>query len=64
MKTTKVKCHKCGHIWNTMAKGKMVTCPSCQRKTRVIVYDPTEDLRLEKLKHDAWVESKEVERDE
>ena len=29
-----VKCHKCGHEWDTKSKHIMVTCPCCQSKTK------------------------------
>jgi len=31
--TREITCHKCGYTWVTVARGAMVTCPSCQYKT-------------------------------
>jgi len=28
-----VKCHNCGHEWNTISDAWKVTCPSCSLKT-------------------------------
>jgi len=28
-----VECHKCGYEWETKSEMKMVSCPSCSRKT-------------------------------
>jgi len=33
----KIRCEKCGHEWETKSEMKLVTCPSCQLKTRVII---------------------------
>ena len=30
---TKIKCHKCGYIWNSESELFFVTCPSCLKKT-------------------------------
>ena len=32
MKTSKIKCSKCNHTWETNSKLKLVTCPSCNIK--------------------------------
>lgn len=39
-----MKCNKCGYIWDTKSKLKMVTCPSCLVKVKV---EEAEELEIE-----------------
>ncbi len=50
--TRRVKCPRCGYIWNTRSTKEYVTCPNCQRKIKPLDLDKNSRDRetLEKLK--------------
>ncbi len=31
----KVKCHRCGYVWEYRGKLKLATCPNCNAKVKV-----------------------------
>lgn len=43
----KIKCPKCYHEWETKSELVLVTCPSCNLKTKNKNYDKEDERRLE-----------------
>ena len=41
-----LRCASCGHVWMSESKLRLVTCPSCWRKTRNEVFTGSRDFWL------------------